>query len=47
MTRCDQQAGKMATRSICVGMLGADRLLVDRQRALEEWPRRRQVALAQ
>jgi putative transposase len=27
-----------------IGMLGAERLLVDRQRALEERPRRRKVA---
>jgi hypothetical protein len=31
----------MATRAICVGMLRAERLLADRQRALEERPRRR------
>ena len=41
VTRGDQQAGKIATHAICVGMLGAKRLLVDRQRALEERPRRR------
>src|SRR5262249_54255426 len=44
--RGDQQPGQMATHAICVGMLGAARLLADRQRALEQRPRRRQVALA-
>ena len=36
---------RFARVTICVGMLGAERLLVDRQRALEERPRAGEVAL--
>src|SRR5208337_3033107 len=39
------QAGEMDSRSIGVGMLGAERLLADRRRPLEERPRAGQVAL--
>src|SRR5262245_44686978 len=38
----NQHAGEIATRATRMGMLGAERLLADRQRALKEQTRRRQ-----
>ena len=40
-----KQGREIGTHAICVRMLMAERLLVDRQRALVQWPRRRKVAL--
>ena len=40
-----QQASEVAEAGRCLGMLGAERLLVDRQRALEGRPRPRKVTL--
>ena len=41
----EQQGREIASHAIGVRMLGTEHLLVDRQRALEERPRPRKVAL--
>ena len=42
---CLKQDGEIVEARRRIGMLGAEHLLADRQRALEERPRRRKVAL--
>ena len=46
ITGGEQQAGMVVPHPPRVGMLGAEHLLADRQRALVERPRPRKVALA-
>ena len=42
---CQKHAREIVTARGCIGMLGAEHLLEDRQRALEERPRPRKIAL--